>query len=363
MITLKKASIRLFASLRRILERLETWLEHKPGLSAWFYPTPEARSEADRRAHNGLMFADFHEQERMLADKRRMAFYKAAIERHVQPGDRVVDLGTGTGILAALAARRGAAHVYVIDHSEILSKARLLADANKVRNVEFLAIHSSAFKVAQPLDVILHEQMGDCLFDEAMVANVADLRDRLLGPNGIILPSLFEFYCEPIKVRDDRLVPFIWELEVYGYDYACLEGCRPTAPAYYNLASSDLNLVEHFLGDPEPVLLVDLRTIKEKTMPKEVSFTRRVVNAGRLDGFAVYFRARVDELTLTSSPLDPCRAPHWGFRILRTDRDEFSPGDEIDVTLRVGAWSNPDTWRWSHSKRAVPELGLAGRHP
>ena len=187
---LKKASVRFFASLRRAVERLGRCLERRPGLSAWIYPS----AEADRRAHNGLMFADFHEQERMLADKRRMAFYKAAIDRHVQPGDRVVDLGTGTGILAALAARRGAAHVYAVDHSEILSKARLLAEANNVRNVEFLAMHSSAFKVAQPLDVILHEQMGDCLFDEAMVSNVTDLRDRLLGPKGIILPSLFEFY-------------------------------------------------------------------------------------------------------------------------------------------------------------------------
>jgi protein arginine N-methyltransferase 1 len=300
----------------------------------------------------------------MLADKQRMAFYKAAIERHIQPGDRVVDLGTGTGIFAALAARRGAAHVYAVDHSEILTQARQLAQANQVSNVEFISMHSSKFKVDEPLDVILHEQMGDCLFDEGMVANVADLRDRLLRPGGLILPSLFELYCEPIKVRDDRVVPFIWELKVHGYDYACLSGSRPQEPRYYNLASSDLNLVEHFLGEPEPVLRVDLLTINEDAMPRKVSFTRRVINPGRLDGYAVFFRAMAGEgISLSSSPLDSQRAPHWGFRILRTERDELKEGDEIDVTLKVGRWSDPDSWHWSHQKRSLVEPGLAGRHP
>ena len=48
-----------------------------------------------------LFFSDLHTQERMLADKQRMAFYHEAIERKIKTGDRVIDLGTGTGILAA----------------------------------------------------------------------------------------------------------------------------------------------------------------------------------------------------------------------------------------------------------------------
>lgn len=297
----------------------------------------------------------------MLADKRRMAFYHAAITRHIHPGDRVIDLGTGTGILAALAARRGAAHVYAIDHSAILKHARKLAVANRIENVEFVATHSTAFRVDEPVDVILHEQMGDCLFDEAMVANVTDLRDRLLKPGGRIVPGVFEFYCEPIKVNDARLVPFIWELEVHGYDYSCLERHRPQEPGYYHLVSSDLNLLEHFLGEPAPALAIDLHTLQEADLPHEITITRTVVNAGRLDGHAVFFRARVDgDLALSSSPLDPARAPHWGFRILRTERDEFVVGDVIETRLRVERWPELDTWRWSQVKRAaVPPAFIA----
>ncbi|MBI4623326.1 MAG: class I SAM-dependent methyltransferase, partial [Verrucomicrobia bacterium] len=256
-------SARGFSAVRRLLARVRAWVQARPGLAAWFYPQSWNTAEGRYREYNGEYFASFHEQERMLADKPRMAFYHAAIARHVQPGDRVVDLGTGTGILAAFAARRGAAKVYAIDHSAILKHARTLAAANRIENVEFVATHSTRFSAEEPVDVILHEQMGDCLFDEAMVANVTDLRDRILKPGGLILPSVFEFYCEPIKVRDHRLVPFLWELEVHGYDYSCLARNRPQDPGYYRLVSSDINLIEHFLGEPEPVLAIDLHTLKE----------------------------------------------------------------------------------------------------
>jgi len=355
-LSLQRFSAGVFSAGWRFLAACRRRIGSRPRVAAWLGLKGDVSAETSYRAYNGRMFADFHEQERMLADQRRMAFYHAAIARHVQPGDRVVDLGTGTGILAAWAARRGAAQVYAIDHSEIITQARSVAAANGIRNVAFVAAHSSAFTVDEPVDVILHEQMGDCLFDEGMVANVTELRDRVLKPGGLIVPSRFEFFCEPIKVRDGRVVPFIWELDVHGYDYASLEWHRPQTPGYYRLASGDPTLIEHFLGVPEPALTFDLQTITPAGLPRAITFTRTVVNAGRFDGYAVFFRARVDgDLTLTTDPLDPERAPHWGYRILRVDRAEFAAGDEIDVTLTIGSWDDPDTWRWRQVKRAAPE--------
>ena len=349
--SLQRLSSRGFSALGRWLTRGGAWVRAQPRLAPWLDADDAQTTDARYREYNGRQFANLHEQERMLADRPRMDFYHAAITRHIQPGDRVIDLGTGTGILAAFAARRGAAKVYAIDHSEILTHARTLAAHNGIENVEFVATHSKEFTVDEPVDVIMHEQMGDCLFDEAMVANVCDLRDRLLKPGGLILPSRFEFFCEPIKIRDDRFVPFIWNLDVKGYDYSCLERNRPQEPEYYHLCSTDLSLVDHFLGEPEPALAVDLHTLNEAAMPRELTFARTVVNAGRLDGYAVYFRARVDgDLSLGSGPQDAGRAPHWGFRILRTDPDDFAVGDVIEVKLSVGRWPELNSWRWSHVK-------------
>ncbi len=349
----QRLSVRFFSACRRGLERLGDWAHASPRVARWVFAargddTPEARYSR----FNGRYFANFHEQEKMLADQQRMKFYHAAITRHIKPGARVIDLGTGTGILAAFAARTGAAKVYAIDHSAILKHAKRLAVENQIPNVEFVALHSSAFKLEERVDVILHEQMGDFLFDESMVANVCDLRDRLLKPGGLILPSRFEFFCEPMKVRDERHIPLIWELNVYGFDYSGMERSRPQEPEYYRLGNNDLGVVEHFLGTPAPLLEFDLHTMSADGPEREITFSRRVEHAGRMDGYAVFFRAKVDEdLVLGTGPLDAERAPHWAFRILRTDREDFEVGDVIAVTLKVGRWADPDSWRWSQVKQ------------
>lgn len=354
---LQRFSARIFDALRQFFAFGRRSIQARPWLSAWFYPI---RTEEDKyREHNGRMFADFHEQERMLADRPRMAFYEAMIARHIKPGDRVVDLGTGTGILAALAARQGAAQVYAIDHSDILKHARTLADANRIENVEFIPVHSSAFELDEPVDVILHEQMGDCLFDEGMVANVTDLRDRMLKPGGLILPSRFELYCEPVKISDGRHVPFIWELEVCGYDYACLRDERPQNEDYYSLFECDPGFVDTFLCKPEPVMTLDLQTVDEMEFPFDFTFSRTVVHSGRLDGYAVYFRAMVDEdLVLSSDPTDPGRAPHWGVRLLRIDQDDLKAGDTITTRITALQWSDRNSWRWYHLKNGDDGSGL-----
>ena len=351
LLRLQRLSVALVAWLRRSAERVVGWIRTRPRLAAWFFPSAADAADTRYRDFNLWYFSDFHEQERMLADKPRMDFYQAAIARQIHPGDRVIDLGTGTGILAALAARRGAAKVYAIDHSDIIEHARTIAVHNRIENVEFISTHSKSFRLDEPVDVILHEQMGDGLFVEDMVANVADLRDRLLKPGGLILPSRFELFCEPVKVNDRRLVPFLWELEVHGYDYSCMERSRPQNPSYYQVRSSDPAYVDHFLGEPEPVLAIDLQTLHQADLPRELNFSRTVTRAGRLDGFAVWFHARGEGLCLSSGPLDPGRAPHWGFRILRTERDFFEVGDVIDIRLSAGPWSDVDSWRWSCVKR------------
>lgn len=356
--SLQRLSVTVFSALRHGLRRSRAWLLARPRLAAWVFGAPtHSSSEEDYTAFNRWYFSQFGEQEKMLADRPRMAFYHAAIQQTIRPGTRVIDLGTGTGILAALAARQGAAVVYAIDHSEILDQARLLALHNRVERIEFISANSRQFQLPEKVDVILHEQMGDYLFDEGMVANILDLRDRLLKPGGLIVPAAFEFFCEPLTIRDDRRIPFIWELTVCGYDYGCLEGDRPEDPQYYRHISTDLQVVERFIGQPEPALAFDLHTLQAADLPKQLVIRRTALNDGRFDGAAIFFRARAGEsLSLSSSPLDPGRAPHWGFRILRCEAQSVQAGDVIEFVLTVPDWSEPDGWRWTHQKNAPPEI-------
>ena len=313
----------------------------------------EGESYAD---FNRSYFASVHEQEKMLADKVRMSFYHSVVNRLVKPGSVVLDLGTGTGILAAFAERAGAAKIYAVDHSKsALAVARKVAAANKLDKIEWIQKHSSKFELpgkGAKVDVILHEQMGDCLFDEDMVKNVCDVRDRLLRPGGLIVPSCFDLFVEPVRFDDKRHVPFVWDLNVHGIDFSCLKQTERLDDDYYHLRSCDPHLVESFLCKPEPIFSIDLHTVLEGEMPLSVSFSRTVINASRYDGFVVYFRTRAStDLSLSTGPHDPNRAPHWGYRILRDECDTFEVGDSIDVTLVVKKWAELNTWRWSHTRR------------
>ncbi|GAB5562380.1 MAG: hypothetical protein SynsKO_40270 [Synoicihabitans sp.] len=352
---LQRFTVSLSHHIRRGCTRLGNWLFSSPRLKRWFYPPVKIETPAEKyRQFNEYYFADIHEQERMLSDGPRMAFYYEAINRHIKPGQRVIDLGTGTGILAAYASRSGAAHVYAIDHSTIIEHAKELAAVNGIENVEFVDQHSTEFRLEERVDVILHEQIGDYLFDEAMVPNVTDLRNRLLKPGGLILPSQFELYCEPVTLNDSHRVPYIWELDdVHGFDFSYMTQSRPENPEYYRMVSCDLQMVKHFIGEPSPLVEVDLHTIESDTVPLEIKITRKVKNPGKVDGLAIFMKANVDDdLELSSSPLDPGRAPHWGFRILRLDRSEAREGDTLKVTLSVDAWTDPDTWRWTCENRS-----------
>jgi protein arginine N-methyltransferase 1 len=348
---LQQLSLRAFAGLGRLNKRLKAWVIRHPKLANWVFPPAKTVEEDAYAAENRHVFSLYGEQERMLADKPRMDFYDEMIKRKIQPGDRVIDLGTGTGILAAFASWQGAAKVYALDHSTIIEDARLLADRNKIKNVEFISIHSRKFKTDEPVDVILHEQMGDLLFNEDMVANVLDLRKRLLKKGGSILPARFEFYCEPVQLTAHGTVPFIWELNVKGFEFATLKDQQPGDRDYYHYGATDPTIVDRFLCEPTPLMTIDLNTLNKTELAMEWRMGLPVVQSGRMDGYAVYFKALADDdLVLSTSPLDESRAPHWAFSILRVEQMNVSQGDVIDMSISAeGGWPDVNSWRWEQT--------------
>jgi predicted RNA methylase len=60
----------------------------------------------------------------MLRDQRRTKSFLEAVRNVVSPGDVVIDIGTGTGILAAAAAQAGARHVYAVEIGGRVSSRR-----------------------------------------------------------------------------------------------------------------------------------------------------------------------------------------------------------------------------------------------
>ena len=75
--------------------------------------------------------ADFlHFHRAMIQDLTRTDRYLQAILDPVRPGDVVIDIGCGTGLLAMFACMAGARHVYAFEQGTVIDLARRLVEEN-----------------------------------------------------------------------------------------------------------------------------------------------------------------------------------------------------------------------------------------
>lgn len=293
-------------------------------------------------------FASLRAHERMIGSPVRVNAYREGIRRNIKPGDTVVDLGTGTGILSLFAAQQKPRWIYAIDHSDFLPIARKIAEHNGVRNITFVPVNSRDFKLDEKVDVILHEQLSDDIFGENMIDNLLDLKRRILKKSGIILPGKFELFLEPVSLKPDYRVPFIWEKGIHGFDFSFLRG-EKALEAFkrrgYQWPYLVPGAVDYFLCEPAPALAFDMNTWgDDPALPASVTRSCRVVRAGEMDGLCLYFRAIFDEDTdFDTSPMS--RYVCWANYFFRTESKHYLENATIRYSLSFGEISKIETWR------------------
>ena len=137
------------------------------------------------------MYAEFEVHRTMICDRVRTGAFRRAIDSVVRPGDIVLDVGAGSGILSVFAARAGAARVYAVERTSAAVLAQELAAANGVAEI-VQVIHGDVMDIEPPerVDVIVSEWLGGFGIDEGMLVPVIAARDRWLKPGGVMIPRL-----------------------------------------------------------------------------------------------------------------------------------------------------------------------------
>ena len=320
-------------------------------LVRWAATIPALRSllhDALYDVENAGEFASLYEHEQMIADRVRIDAYHAGIQKHVSAGHTVIDLGTGSGILALFAEQAGAKKIYAVDHSDFIAVGRQLAADNGSKNIEFLKINSRELSLPEKADVLIHEQIGDDLFNENMLENLLDLKRRVLKPEGRILPGRFELYLDPVQVRDAYRVPYLWENKIHGIDYAGFhQDLRITDYKRGNYEARFLAhcAVEKILCEALPMLSFDLNAWAHASqLPTQLSASRTLTSAGTLDGFCLYFRVLFDDQNhFGTSPIST--RTHWANRLFRTTQRKVAAGETLSWNITLVDPLYAETWQ------------------
>ncbi len=232
---------------------------------------------------------------RYISDPIRMGAYTRAIENVVRPGDRVLDLGAGTGILGLLACRAGARRVYAIDEGRMIELAREEFRANGFEDrAVFLRGHSQRVTLPEPVDVVMADQIGTFGIDAALVECFADARARFLAPGGRMVPERLDLFAAPVESEAAWEKIGFWERSPLGFDFSPAR--RAAAHAVQPLRFRR----EELLADPFLVRSIALGE-PPTSLALEASFAS--ARRGTLHGFAGWFRAQLAPgVVLTNAP-------------------------------------------------------------
>lgn len=255
---------------------------------------------------------------KMLRDRLRCETYRRAITEAVRPGDVVLDVGAGTGILSIFAAQAGARKVYAVERTAIVEVARQIIQANGFADpIEIRQADMETVELPEQVDVIVSEWMGSYGVDENLLPPLLIARDRWLKPGGKMLPRQVTSWIVPVWDRFIAKDLKFWRSHPYGVDLAIMGQGKVEEPLRYPdpLPKRDL------LAVPLPLWTVDVQkhTIEEARLPLHASLAFQVARTSRLSALCAWFEAAFEgDIVLCSAP--DRKATHWGIIILPLSR-------------------------------------------
>ena len=290
-----------------------------------------------------------------LSDLVRIDRFTKALRAAVKAGDRVADLGCGTGILGILALHAGAGHVYQVDETAMLEVARdTVVRAGLQGRVSCIPGRSQRVELPERVDLAICDHVGYFGFDYDIVGLFRDARRRLLKPGGTVMPARLELQIAAIESDRYRKMADGWRAEdvpeVFHWvrDYSV------------NMKHTAEFKLDEVIAPPVALGAIDLRDDDREFFSWTAGL--RMARGGTVHGLGGWFDCELCEgVHMTNSPLagTPIKRPQVFLPI--DEPVTVKAGDPANVTVmarpddRLIAWTvefpaagrrfNQSTWQ------------------
>ncbi len=244
----------------------------------------------------------------MLSDSARNDAYEAAIRRAV-PGKRVLEVGTGAGLLAMMAARAGAATVDTCEAVGVIAReaASIVAKNGFADRIKVIPKHSTGIVIGRDIgaraDVLITETFSSNLLDEAILPSVEHAHRHLLTENATVIPKAAS--AMGFLIGGDAVGGMLSAGRVKGFDLSPFNEFAPPRLVV------PLNGVAFERLSPDVELLrFDLAEAEFRMGGREVAVP--VTGSGLCYGVALWIRLDLnDEVQYSNRPDSPGGSSHW----------------------------------------------------
>ena len=266
----------------------------------------------------------------------------------------MLDIGTGSGVLALAAARAGARRVYAVEASDIAEVAERVFRVNGGGDrITLLPGWSRFTELPEQADLLVAEVIGNEPLEEEILETTLDARRRLLKPGARMIPHALTLFAWLIllpeaEVRQrafGRAAVDRWRAALRHrlHPTARSRDSRPDPHHYRGRGGRDLAACR----SAGQLARLDLTTFEEPSVDASADLV--VEPPGQVNGIALTFRAELYEGI--SHTLDPWRWPAsswatsvWVFSdpiginadsVLRVDYHRRVPGVPDGLTWEI----------------------------
>jgi type III protein arginine methyltransferase len=286
------------------------------------------------RAQKGLETIRFRMTDfwhcQMLNDTSRNKAFRSALERAIRPGQLVLDIGTGSGLLSMMAAQYGA-DVITCEMNPFMAKIaeKIIAQNGFSEKIRVIPKKSTELQVGKdlprPADLLVTETIGPGFLDEFILPTLLHAQTSLLAKDATILPMGGTVYGQLVESESLWQMNHVTDAEGFDVRLFNQQFSRPYFPRF----------LRHFshvpLSDSFPVFSFSFQTDKLLSLADRQTLVVVPQRTGTCHAVVIWFELQIDrDIAIVTHPDN--QETHW-MQIIQTFPTPLTLTENQPVTL------------------------------